>query len=518
MIANDLMLKTEFGIKHFAAPVVYDASEFIERNMHRLPSELLHIISKASNEIISQYFKSVLQEAVDRRAEPKAAPGRRRSPKKAVLERFRLDLQGLMESMKGTEARYIRCVKPNETLSPGKMNHCTVMRQLECAGFVTAIDLSRETYPNKVTLEMFSHRFSCLLSVTDRTLLKEMWPYDKVQYMLSKLYAPYLEVYRNCEFTMPYACGKTKVYFRSGALEVLESLRFEYFSARATSIQAGMRRWLAMSLVKRAWKGLIALESLIRGFIVRKQYRSFRSCIIYFQSTRRGKKDRLRFVKQRMVSTFVQSRWRFIHAIKRRQVESSASSIVVAFLLKALHRKKFLRQRWYCTRLQATFRARFIRRRFEYVILICIRLQCFGRSIVASNALRARKSAGKTICEFLRSSLRLIRKVRAAVCIQAVVRRNQYTNLRGIHENAALVIQSYLMASMQRTKFIGMYMTIIKIQSILRMVFVRRRFVITRLSAVKVQSFNRMTMARMRFITAYLAILKIQELDRKSVV
>lgn len=528
LIAGDLMLKTQFGIKHFAAPVVYDASEFVERNMHRLPSELLHVISKTSNKMISEYFRTILHNAVDRLNECKTGSlpiaGRKRSSKKkAVLERFRIDLQGLMESMKGTEARYIRCVKPNETLTPGKVNHCTIMRQLECAGLVTAIDLSRETYPNKLPLATVEERFDCLLSQFDKVLLREMPPYDKVQYMLSKLYAPFLEMYRNCEFTLPYACGKTKVYFRSGALEMLESLRFEFYSKQAVVIQTYSRRWLAKQKVERAWKGLITMQACSRGYLDQKKFHSIRSLAVRLQSARKGKKERRSFLAHRSAAILLQSRWRFLEGAKRRRKERAASILIVAFIRKAIHRKRFINRKAKCTKLQALTRGVFVRKRFEYVVQTCVLLQSFGRLVIATNRRKRLASAATTIGNFGRQCVKKRHTLQACATTQSCMRRFLFDKRikalqerKSHREKAGPVIFNFLLFATQRIRFIKLYVATVKIQTFLRMGFARTRFKMLHSACVKVQSFCRMTRERIRFITVYMATLKIQSFCRMA--
>lgn len=529
LLGGDLMLKTHFGIKHFAAPVVYDASQFVERNMHRLPSELLHVISKTSNPMISDFFTSVLRAASDRLNESKAegAPiaGRKRaSKKKAVLERFRVDLQCLMESMKDTEARYIRCVKPNETLTPGKVNHSTIMRQLECAGLVTAIDMSRETYPNKLSLAMVEERFDCLLSHFDKDLLQEMPLHDKVQYMLSKLYAPLLEVYRNCEFTMPYACGKTKVYFRSGALEMLESLRYDYYSERATVIQAYSRRWLAKQRMNRAWRGLIVMQACSKGYLDKTRFQTMKFLAVCLQSFFKGRKERHAYLVYRNTAVFLQIRWRFIEGSRRRSRELVASTVIIYFFHKVIHRTRYLRLKTQCTKVQSLVRGAFVRKRFQYVVQTCMLLQTFCRRVVATKKRKARKRAARTIGKFGRRYTQHKQIHRATTILQSFVRRFIIANRvkyleakKAQTDKAASVIFNFFLFSTQRIKFIKQYVATIKVQSFFRMAWAKTKFTTMYSACVAAQSFCRMTRERIRFITIYMATLKLQSFIRMAV-
>ena len=483
--------------------------------MHRLPSELLHVISKSSNGMISTFFKKILQEAAERLNDKAMGPGRKRgSKKKAVLERFRLDLQGLMDSMKDTETRYIRCVKPNDTLTPGKVNHVTVMRQLQCAGLVTAIDLSRETYPNKLSLDFVADRFDCLMSEPDRGVLQEMPPYDKAQYMLSKLYAPLLEIYRNCEFTMPYACGKTKVYFRSGALEMLESLRFEFFSKWATIIQKNARQWLAKQKVERAWKGLIVLQATARTLSLRTRFTTIRSGIILIQSTYKAKRQRKLFELNRRGAVLIQSRWRFVIESKNRQKQLAALEIIVSFFRTIISRSSFLHQKLCCCKIQAVARGYFVRKNFRCMVEGCIRIQSFGRRIVALNRHRKQKHAAHVLGTFGRKVAYRVLVLRSALRLQSLIRRALCRSRRLKLKGAAQVVCTFLRFATQRMKFIKLYVATVKIQAKRRMVLVKRDFSSKRDAVLTIQAFFRMTRDRISFITVYMATLRLQSFIR----
>ena len=495
------MLKTQFGIRHFAAPVVYDASKFVERNMRRLPSELLDVITKTTNKVIGDCCRSARPASSDRPTEGTTMHGSRRSvKKKTVLEQFRSGLHGLMESMKDTETRYIRCIKPNESLSPGKVNQVTVMRQLECAGLVTAIDLSRGIYPNKLSVDMVADRFNCLLGEADKLVLADMPAYDKVQYMLSKLFAPLLEVYRNCEFTMPYTCGKTKVFFRSGALEMLESLRFEYFSAWVTIIQAAARHWLSRRKVQRTKKGLVLLQAIARGFECHLKFKSIKKSVSLIQARMRGSKVRSLFLSKRRAAVSVQSHWRRILQARQAKLEQDASLVVTDFFRMVSTQSQFLRTKHAFIKVQALSRGRFIRRRVAIVVRACTRIQRFGIRVIAFQ-----RREDKRISD-------------ALVLMQTSVRR--YLCMRDLlaKKEAARTIVSFLRSTSKRAEFRQIYLASVKLQAFLRMKFVRATYHKIRRAAVRVQSFIRMAGTRIRFITVYMAALKVQAFVRMALV
>jgi myosin heavy subunit len=474
LLAGDLLHKSHFGINHFAAPVMYEASEFVERNVHRLPSELLGAISKSSNSIIAGFFKSVIVQAGDQTTGVKRQV--KRSPKKAVLEKFRLDLHDLMKSMEDTETRYIRCVKPNETLSPAKFDHGTVMRQLRCAGLVTAIDLSRETYPNKLPLSVVEDRFGCLMSPVDAVILHEMPVYDRVQYIMSRLYAPLLEVYRNCEFTMPYACGKTKAFFRSGALEMLESLRLQFFSAWTLVIQTDTRRWLAQRKVLRLRNGVKSLQAQARGFSSRKMFRRTRGAVIAIQSFYRSQKERKRMEVKRRAIVVLQSRWRIVRDTNLKLSMLAATSILTAALQMRVERAKFLRKRHLCTQLQGVVRGRSQREKYRAILEAISSIQATTRRTLLQERAKEQRKAARVIRTFLGNAVKSLRIKRAVGRIQVFGRRIIAVETVRQQRRTIVVIRSFLRTAIQRMRFINIYMATLTLQSFFRMRIERIRY------------------------------------------
>jgi myosin-5 len=126
-MVDDLQNKTEFGINHFAGPVVYDASNFMERNQDKIPKDLISLVTKTSNTLI----RRELQELLKGDAFLEAA---KKIKKTSIFEKFRTQLRSLLETMKDSQVRYIRCIKPNENLEPIRTDHEKSLRQLRCAG------------------------------------------------------------------------------------------------------------------------------------------------------------------------------------------------------------------------------------------------------------------------------------------------------------------------------------------------------------------------------------------------
>ena len=296
LIDEKLHRKTEFGIRHFAGPVTYNASKFVERNTDKLPEDLLRCATQSTNDLIRQEFKALIERASDKH-EPPSTPGavkkspvrRKKATNRTVLEKFRYQLRSLMNSMENTTTRYIRCIKPNDQMTPRLTDHNITMRQLECAGLVTAITISRESFPNKLSYDVTRGRFECLMTAHDQDYMVGVPVKDAVHYMLSNLLFSMVEEHANGTLTLPFACGNTRVYFRTGALEQLETKRLDYFTTRAVVIQKWIRRIQGETRYGAMRQAATQLQKVARRRLEYQRYQQKQKAVIFLETWVRGR-------------------------------------------------------------------------------------------------------------------------------------------------------------------------------------------------------------------------------------
>ena len=287
LIDEKLHLRTEFGIRHFAGPVKYNADRFVERNTDKLPNDLLSTATKSSNDLIRYEFESLVNGQCDE--EDAYGVRRKNTTSKTVLQKFKAQLQGLMVNMEDTRTRYIRCIKPNDIMAPTLTDHYTTMRQLECAGLVTAITISRESFPNKLTYEATKERFDFLMTKQDHDYMSCIPLKDAVQYMLSNLLFTMVEDHPNGTLTLPFACGNTRVYFRAGALEQLETKRLEYYTERVVIIQAWTRTLQAEARLRQVRAAVVSMQAIARGQLKLRRYKEQKLASVALAAWFRGR-------------------------------------------------------------------------------------------------------------------------------------------------------------------------------------------------------------------------------------
>lgn len=240
--------RLSFGIHHYAGKVWYDAEFFVSKNMDTLPTDLQACIEKCSNKIISAArSEAIVTKKIGNRFNRKesniTAP--------TVWTKYKSQLSTLMTNLRQTRSRYIRCIKPNTQKAPLVMEHTTTIEQLRCAGVVAGITIARSAFPNRlpnsVVLARYSNMWDHALYPSKKTevmsvMEKRHW--DCKANMESALKS--LE-YKDADgkTVQVFVVGKTKTFFKIGALEFLEANRMTGLDQNAVVIQRAARGWLA---------------------------------------------------------------------------------------------------------------------------------------------------------------------------------------------------------------------------------------------------------------------------------
>eukprot|EP00527_Entomoneis_sp_CCMP2396_P003980 CAMPEP_0198149142 /NCGR_PEP_ID=MMETSP1443-20131203/45149_1 /TAXON_ID=186043 /ORGANISM="Entomoneis sp., Strain CCMP2396" /LENGTH=1107 /DNA_ID=CAMNT_0043814071 /DNA_START=17 /DNA_END=3340 /DNA_ORIENTATION=- len=245
--------RMSFGVHHYAGKVMYDAEGFVASNQDTLPTDLEDLMYKSTNDIVSK-----------KPEEPAAAGGGRGAPKRqksnivgsTVWNKYKTQLASLMANLHKTSSRYIRCVKPNMKKKPNLMEHIPTVEQLRCAGVVAAVTLARSAFPNRLDNSAVKFRYSSMWDKkafpskkTDSMTPEQACSCDAEAILLGTLEC---KEYKNKEgeTKKAFVTGKTKSFFRAGAIEYLEANRATGLDSQAVTIQ-----------------------KLGRGYVTRKRFR-----------------------------------------------------------------------------------------------------------------------------------------------------------------------------------------------------------------------------------------------------
>jgi len=275
LIADMRMGPMEFGVHHFAGKVNYNADGFVGRNTDVLPADLKSCALASSNEIISKHLDNdSMSKTEEPVAEAPAAAGK--APKRGksnlaadtVWTKFKTQLNSLMAGLSLTSSRYIRCLKPNTMKKALKMQHLTTIDQLRSAGVVAAVTISRSAFPNKLDHVACLERFKMMKVAGAKEITDDA---EALVDLLDDVLKP-----REAEGKKAYVIGKTKIYFRAGGLEFLETERALHLSKWALPIQKltrafFIRKQLGGLRMKSKAPNAIKLQQWFRCLVARKE-------------------------------------------------------------------------------------------------------------------------------------------------------------------------------------------------------------------------------------------------------
>ena len=168
LLDNTKYQRMEFGIKHYAASVKYNANQIVIKNMDTLPKDLMQYVSTCSNNdiISSQFKKMIVLQSINGNNNSNNSNNSSNNctiKSKTVWTKFKKQLTDMLNEINESKSRYVRCINPNTSKLPGVFDSTHCMRQLRTSGLVSAITLSRSSFPNRLPYESILERFDTLV-------------------------------------------------------------------------------------------------------------------------------------------------------------------------------------------------------------------------------------------------------------------------------------------------------------------------------------------------------------------
>ncbi|VEU41146.1 unnamed protein product [Pseudo-nitzschia multistriata] len=365
---------TEFGIHHYAGRVLYDATNFVKKNTDTLPSDLLNCAKLSSNAIIANELNNeemmnplhksgalaAGSGATKKKKRPKAAaargpPGRqlKRRTSNIVAEtvwtKFKNQLSRLMDTLGETKTRYIRCIKPNTLKAPLIMEHASTVEQLRCAGVVAAVTISRSAFPNRLEHISILDRFKSLWPKGDHIAVLQNDNLDmderckKATDILLTLALKEMEFEKNGSRFRAFVMGKTRAYFRAGALEFLEAERMKHLGSYAVTMQTAIRGFTIWSMYQRYRVALVALQANYRRMLRRRIYLRWRNAAVRVECWYRVvfASRRVYHLRRCMKAIMIQTQWRMLRDRRILREAVGATVVIQCMVRGCLQRPKY---------------------------------------------------------------------------------------------------------------------------------------------------------------------------------
>jgi len=242
------LVATQFGIRHFAGVVDYDATGFVEKNRDTLSSDVIEVAGSSTNGIVCRLPLSY----------------QRKSKRKGCLvgvslwTKFGNQMKELFQTISKTRVTYVRCIVPNKCKEPEDFDLACVLNQLRSVGLLSALKISHASFPNKQTFCTVLQRFWFTVPPAfDARKLRQKYRFGRIpdradekemrkdcDTLLALLFNSLEISEENCSDQAPYIMGKTRVYFRTGMLEDAEKERTKMINSHAAMMQGCVRGWL----------------------------------------------------------------------------------------------------------------------------------------------------------------------------------------------------------------------------------------------------------------------------------
>ncbi|XP_044532060.1 unconventional myosin-VI isoform X4 [Gracilinanus agilis] len=185
-----------FIIRHFAGAVCYETTQFVEKNNDALHMSLESLICESRDKFIRDLFES----STNNNKDTKQKAGKLSFI--SVGNKFKTQLNLLLEKLRSTGSSFIRCIKPNLKMTSHHFEGAQILSQLQCSGMVSVLDLMQGGFPSRASFHELYNMY------------KKYMP-DKLARLDPRLFCKALFKALGLN-EHDYKFGLTKVFFRPG--------------------------------------------------------------------------------------------------------------------------------------------------------------------------------------------------------------------------------------------------------------------------------------------------------------
>ncbi|KAJ0026577.1 hypothetical protein NQD34_017577 [Periophthalmus magnuspinnatus] len=131
-----------FIVRHFAGAVCYETTRFVEKNNDALHMSLEALVSESKDRFVRELFENNNN---SKDAKQKAG----KLGFISVGNKFKTQLNLLLEKLRSTGSSFIRCIKPNLKMISHQFEGAQILSQLQCSGMVSVLDLMQGGFPSR---------------------------------------------------------------------------------------------------------------------------------------------------------------------------------------------------------------------------------------------------------------------------------------------------------------------------------------------------------------------------------
>ncbi|KAM7487926.1 hypothetical protein LguiB_025410 [Lonicera macranthoides] len=246
-----------FTVCHYAGDVMYETTGFLEKNRDLLHLNTIQLLASCTCRLPQTFASNMLSQTEKPVVGSLYKSGGADSQRLSVVLKFKGQLFKLMQRLENTTPHFIRCIKPNNSQSPGVYQQGLVLHQLRCCGVLEVVRISKSGFPTRMSHQKFARRYGFLL-------LDNVASQDPLSVSVAILH----------QFNIPpemYQVGYTKLFFRTGQIGVLEDTTNRTLLG-ILRVQSCFRGHKARRYLKELRRGIATLQSLVHGEKTRKEY------------------------------------------------------------------------------------------------------------------------------------------------------------------------------------------------------------------------------------------------------
>ncbi|KAI7804825.1 myosin VIb, partial [Triplophysa rosa] len=228
-----------FIIRHFAGAVCYETTQFVEKNNDALHMSLEYLVCESKDKFIRSLFEN----------NSNSKDSKQKAGKLSFISvgnKFKTQLNLLLEKLRSTGSSFIRCVKPNLKMVSHQFEGAQILSQLQCSGMVSVLDLMQGGFPSRASFHELYNMYK--------------------QYMPSKLTRLDPRLFCKALFKAlglnenDYKFGLTRVFFRPGKFAEFDQI-MKSDPEHLAELVKRVNKWLVCSRWKKVqWCTLSAIK------------------------------------------------------------------------------------------------------------------------------------------------------------------------------------------------------------------------------------------------------------------
>ena len=223
-----------FGVLHYAGPVYYNITNFLDKNKDALHECIVNVIKASTCTMITDMFGENADATHKHASVGGAAKAAMPGKKPTLGGQFKTQLNDLVATLNTTHPHFVRCMKSNDEKKGNIFAAGRMQDQLRYAGLVEVCRIRKLGFPVRRPFDEFFKRFRCCF-LTAGSLD------NLLQFLTEKA------VLKQGE----WAKGHSKIFMRTAQSVQLEVFREQAFQGVAVVAQKTVRRFICRRRLKR---------------------------------------------------------------------------------------------------------------------------------------------------------------------------------------------------------------------------------------------------------------------------